>query len=373
MDGVKLAAIVTARPSYSRIREALFACQHRGVDVTVIACASALLERYGKVVDIIREDGFHVEEVWSTYEGANRLTSAKETGALTTELSGVLRALWPDLALVVADRHEVLGAAQAAAYLHLPLLHIQGGERTGSIDDRVRDSISHLADYHAVATARAKARVYGLTGDLEHIWVTGCPSIDIARQAIDSPPVTWDEIGGVGATFPLDQPFVVFLQHPVTSEDGIPQIEAALRGVSAVGVPVLACWPGQDAGSEAMSKVLRENQYWLHTFRNLPPERFLRLLTQSACLVGNSSVGIRECSYLGVPVVNIGSRQRGRERAGNVRDVPECRGDLIAVAVLQQVMAGRYPSSTLYGDGYAADRIGEVISGLCVDTCAQRK
>lgn len=362
----RVTAIITARPSYSRVRSALLACQARGMTVSVVACASALLERYGRVVDQIRRDGFPVEEVWSTLEGATLSTSARETGVLLTALAAVLHRTQPDLVLVIADRHEVLGAAQAAAYQHLPVVHLQGGERTGSIDDKVRDSITHLADYHLVSTERAKARVYGLTGDLERIWVTGCPSIDVAREALEQPPVTWEELGGVGLTFPLDQPFVVLLQHPVTSEpEGAAQLRMTLQAIQQGGWPCLALWPGQDAGSEGMAKVLRVAQPWLHTVRNVPPTRFLRLLTQAGCLVGNSSVGIRECSYLGVPVVNIGTRQHCRERGPNVLDVPQDVG-AIGWGIVQQIRHGRSPQSLLYGDGHSGDRIAEVIHGMRV-------
>ena len=372
---MRLAAIVTARPSYSRIRTALLAIQTRGVDVQVVACASALLERYGRVVEVIRRDGLSVEEVWSTYEGTTRLTSAMETGALCTALAPVLARLKPDAGLVIADRHEVLGAAQAVAYQHIPLFHIQGGERTGSIDDKVRDSITHLADYHLVATESAKYRVYGLTGALERIYQTGCPSVDLAREALAQPPVTWDEIGGVGPTFPLDQPFVVLLQHPVTSEPQAPEhLRQTLQAIRQGGWACLAIWPGQDAGSEASSKMLRLAQPWLHTVRNLAPARFLRLLTQASCLVGNSSVGIRECSYLGVPVVNIGTRQQGRERGRHVRDVPQDVG-AIGQAMVEQMQHGPYRSSTLYGDGFSGPRIAEVVCerfGLGVDPGPER-
>lgn len=367
---MKIAIIITARPSYARIKTAITALIARGVEVHILACASALLERYGKVVDVIRQDFLQtpITECWSTYEGANLVTSVKETGAITAELASVLSQLRPDWALVVADRHEVLGAAQAAAYLHLPLVHVQGGERTGSIDDKVRDSITQLADVHFVATRRAKHRVYGLTGAWPDIYVTGCPSIDLARQAVHEPFVTGREIGGSGlglwAGHVLNRPIVV-LQHSVTNEasEATAQMRTTLTACLKAARPVLALWPGEDAGAEGISKVLRVEQGWVHTVRNLPATRFLRLLTQCACLVGNSSVGIRECSYLGVPVVNIGTRQQGRERGPNVLDVPHDAVQ-IAVAIQRQIAHGRYPSSSLYGSGDAGEKIADVLCGV---------
>ncbi len=341
------------------------------MELGVICCGSALLERYGKVVDVINAQGYQIAaECWSTYEGASLLTSAKETGALLTELAAVLQRLQPDVVVVCADRHEVLAAAQAVAYLHVPLLHLQGGERTGSIDDRVRDAITQLADYHCVATERALYRVYALTGEHDTVLYTGCPSIDLAKQAQTEPPVRVEELGGVGPRMDLDQPFLICLQHPVTSEadQAGEQMQITLEALAQVNLPRLVFWPGEDAGHDATAKAIRvwrENrpELAIHAVKNLPPNRFLRLLTQASVLVGNSSAGIRECSYLGTPVVNIGTRQHGRERAKNVIDVPHhVLG--IASATKVQAMSGRYKRSTLYGTGDAGQRIATVIRTL---------
>lgn len=372
---MKIAVVLTARPSWSKLEPVCRALKAKpDVELQIIACASALLERYGNVSAVVERSGFAISErVWSVYEGESLLTSAKETGALLTELATTLFRLRPGVVLVCADRHEVLAGAQAAAYCNLPLCHMQGGERTGSIDDKVRDAITQLADYHLVCTERAKHRVYGLTGDWAHIWNTGCPSIDLAKQALSEPPVTAEELGGAGAAIDLSRPFLVVLQHPVTSEveDAGQQIDDTLEAcVTYQRLPTLVFWPGQDAGGGQSSKVIRAS--WsrhplVHTVRNLPPLRFLRLLTQAACLVGNSSAGIRECSYLGVPVVNIGTRQTGRERGPNVADVEHWLHDPvqdISVAITSQLQHGPYQSSALYGRGDAGIGIAEVLVGL---------
>ena len=229
----------------------------------------------------------------------------------------------------------------------------------------MRDSITQLADIHCVSTERAKYRVYGLTGDWSCIWNTGCPSIDLAKQALSEPPVTWNEMGGAGVEFEeYPTPIVAWLQHPVTNEmaEAGAQMEATAAALRDAPYDVVAFWPGEDAGADAMSKTLRLSQDWCHTIRNLPPSRFLRFLTQCACLVGNSSAGIREASYLGVPVVNIGTRQQGRERGPNVIGAPH---DTLSIraSIEHQIAHGPYQSSTLYGLGNAGERIAEVIDG----------
>lgn len=365
---MKVAVVLTARPSWAKLEPVCRALAKRpGVELQIIACASALLERYGRVVDVVRAQGYAIAaEVWSTYEGSNLVTSAKETGALLVELSAVLSRVRSDLVCVCADRHEVLAAAQAARYLHVSLAHMQGGERSGSVDDRVRDSITALADVHCVSTEQAKYRVYALTGDWSAIHLTGCPSIDLAREAAADPPVTLDEAQGTGAALDLAAPFLLVLQHPVTDEadQAEAQMRTTLEAVSRVSLPTLLLWPGQDAGSDAMAKAVRafrheRPDYPLLTIKNLPPRRFLKLLQQAAVLIGNSSAGIREGSYLGVPVVNVGTRQLGRERARNVIDVPH---DAVAIlSAIKQQHGRRYRPSDLYGTGDAGERIAEVL------------
>ena len=367
---MKVAVILTARPSWSKLEPVCRALTAMpDIELQIVCCASALLERYGKVVDVVRKDYPIAAEVWSTYEGATLLTSAKETGALLEGLSDTLHRLAPDVAVVCADRHEVLAAAQAASYQHIRLVHLQGGERTGSIDDKVRDSITHLSDYHCVATQRAAMRVYGMTGRYDRITVTGCPSIDLAKQAQCEPPVTIQELGGVGPEVSLNYPFLLVLQHPVTNEmeQAGEQMAITMEAIRQVNLPRVIFWPGQDAGQEAMAKVIRTTReqhptLTFHAVRSLPPTRFLRLLTQCAVLVGNSSAGIRECSYLGVPVVNIGTRQQGRERDANVFDVPHIASGIAAAIEFQRFVSPL--KSHLYGRGDAGERIAQVIKGL---------
>lgn len=360
---MRVAVIVTARPSYAKLRPVIAALSKRSVDVQIVACASALLERYGNVSKIIAHDfpQIAITDVWSVLEGATLLTSAKETGGLLSELAAVLWRLRPDAAVVCADRHEVLAAAQAASYQNISLVHLQGGEKSGSVDDKVRDAVTHLSDLHCVCTEFAQHRVYGLTGDWNAIWRTGCPSLDEAKAALEQEPVTLDELSGVGASIDLSQPFVTVLMHPVTDavEQAGAEIDRTIVACLASGFPTLVGWPGQDAGAEAMSKRIRLWGSRVRVFRNLPPSRFLKLLTQTACLVGNSSAGIREGSYLGVPVVNVGSRQTGRQRGPNVKDVSS--GVSIYPALAEQIAHGPYRSSTLYGQGDAGERIAEVI------------
>lgn len=370
----KVCVVITARASYARIKTVMQAvAAHPALELQLVVGASALLERFGTVVDVIRADGFTPDAVvYMVVEGENLVTSAKSTGLGIVELATIFDNLKPDVVVSVADRYETIATAVTAAYLNIPLAHVQGGEVTGSIDDKVRHAVTKLANIHLVANDHAAARVIRLGEDPSCVFVTGCPSVDLAatvqrlaeRDNIDPLAGTT----GVGAAVDPHAGFVVVMQHAVTTEygDAAQQVSDTLQAIRTLDLPAVWFWPNVDAGSDQISKVLRRARetgeasqtYFL---KNLAPEEFLRLLLRARCLVGNSSVGIRESSYLGLPVVNIGSRQEGRDRGPNVIDVPHDR-EAIAAAIRQQWHAGAYPSVPLYGDGHAGERIAALLA-----------
>ena len=371
----RLVVAITARPSYSRIRSAIELLRDEGkISVQVICSGSALLDRYGRVVDLIRADGFDVvEEIYTFVEGNEPLNMALTTANTIQHTASTLRRLAPDWVMSIADRYETLGTAVAAAYVGTPLLHVQGGEITGNIDEKVRHAVTKLADVHLVSTPQAGQRLLRMGEDPSRVHVTGCPSIDLAREALEMPlsmvQSTIDEFG-VGARVNLAEDFIVVLQHPETDsyDQSYVRMQATLEAIADVGMQTLVFWPNVDAGSDATSKairVFRENSQFgnAHYIKNLEGHLFLRLLRQARCLVGNSSVGIRESGFIGTPVVNLGDRQIGRERSANVLDCGWSRVE-IREAIQRQLAAGRYPPSILYGDGHAGRRIADVVSGL---------
>ena len=371
----RVCVLVTARPSYSRIKSALRAIEaHPDLELQLVVSASALLDRYGNAIKVIEADGFHVQaKVFMVLEGENLITSAKSTGLGLIELATVFDNLKPDVVVTIADRHETLATAVAASYMNIPVAHIQGGEVTGSIDEKVRHAVTKLSDVHFVASQKSAERVVRLGEDPRFVFVTGCPSVDLADEILRAPELDFDPLakyGGVGGALDLSRGYLVVMQHPVTTEylESRAQIEETLEAVVGLGIPVLWFWPNVDAGSDGVSKGIRAYREHhpglpVHFFKNMIPGDFLRLLLHSRCLVGNSSVGIRECSYLGVPVVNIGSRQRGRERGRNVIDVPY---DRIAIRrAIQQHLSGARPARDhIYGDGKAGQRIADLLATI---------
>ena len=369
----KICVVITARPSYSRIKTALKAIQeHKDLELQLVVAASALLDRYGTAVDYIEADGFAIAaKVYMVLEGENPASMAKTTGLGMLELATVFDNLRPDAVVTVADRYETLATAVAASYMNIPVAHVQGGEVTGSIDEKVRHAVTKLADLHFVSTDKSAERVIKMGEDPATVFVTGCPSIDLAAGILNDPTLNFDpfrKYGGVGAPVDLSGGYLVVMQHPVTTEYQLAKqhVFETLHAVLDSELPTLWFWPNVDAGSDGTSNGIRtfrerENPANIHFFKNMAPSDFLRLIHNCRCLVGNSSVGIRESSFLGVPVVNVGSRQGGRERGSNVLDVGYDRAE-IAGAIKHHRRNGRYPNDQLYGDGQAGERIANLLA-----------
>ncbi len=361
MTARRLAVVITARPSYARIKTALESLINRHVEIDLVCTASALVDRYGAVIEQITKDGFYVDHViHSQLDGDHPSVQARTMALTTLDLATYFANAEPDAVLVIADRHEVLAPAVAESYQHIPLVHVQGGEVTGSIDDKVRHAITQLADLHLVSSEDAAQRVLRMRPEARVV-VTGCPSLDVAGT-VDSTPLV--SLPGVGPELNLLDPFVLVLQHPVTDEAlrAKQQVRMVQRAVEAAGLPVVWFWPNVDSGSEAIAKTLRT---WtprvpVHFVRQVPPQDFVRLMRQCTVMVGNSSAGIREGAFLGTPVVNVGTRQRGRARGPNVIDVPP---EALAIrrAIDTWRTRERPAPSSLYGDGTGGLRIASAL------------
>ncbi len=367
----KVCVVVNSRANYARIKSVMRAIQrHNRLELQLIVGASALLYRYGNVVDLIRADGFEPSAViYSIVEGENPTTMAKSTGMGIIELSSQLENLQPDIVLAVADRFETMATAIAASYMNIPLAHTQGGEVTGSIDESVRHAITKLAHIHFPATERARDFVLRMGEAPETVHLTGCPAIDLLLETdLGLDPGLLNGGRGTGAHLDPARPYMVVLQHPVTTEygSGFDQISATLEAVRRIDMQTVWLWPNVDAGSDDVSKGLRmfreENpDANVHFYRNFPAEDYARLINNAAVLVGNSSSALREGAYLGVPAVNVGTRQGGREHAANVRHAAY-DPDAIETATRAQMAHGRYDSSHMFGDGQAGVRIANLLA-----------
>lgn len=370
----KVCVVVHNRANYGRIKTVMREIsRHPELELQLVVGSSALLHRFGSVVNVIRNDGFEVSAVvHSIVEGETPTTMAKSTGLAIIELATHFENLKPDVVLTVADRFETLATAVAASYMNIPLAHTQGGEVTGSIDESVRHAITKLAHLHFPATVRAAEFLERMGEDPASIYLTGCPAIDIVAETdLSLPADIFERYSGVGSKLTADKDYIIVLQHPVTTEYGRNhgQIEATLEAVhplALAGMQVVWLWPNVDAGSDEVSKGIRTFREYrptpnMHFYKNFDPQEYVQLLANARCIVGNSSSGLREGAFLGAPCVNIGSRQAGRERGVNVIDVGHDAGE-IRQAIERQLAHGRYPSSNLVGDGSAGRRIADILS-----------
>ncbi len=334
--------------------------------------ASAVLDRYGAVVNIIENDGFKPDaKIFMLVEGETPATMAKSTALGLMELPAVFEQLKPDIVLTVGDRFETMATALAAVYMNIPLAHTMGGEVSGTIDESVRHAVTKLAHIHFPATEDAKERILRMGEREENVYMVGCPRMDLVVEVIrrsnrESLKSIFEE--GVGPHLDISKPFLLLSQHPITTEygSGEEQIRGALEAVVKSGVQTIALWPNADAGADDIARGMRTFREksptsQIHFFKNLPPETYLALMKYTACLVGNSSSAIREGAFIGTPAVNIGSRQNQRQRGNNVIDAGSDKENILG-AIRQQIAHGPYESNPIYGDGQAGSRIAEILA-----------
>jgi len=374
----KICVVIGSRANYSSIKSGMHAITaHPELELQLVCGASAILDRYGSVVELIRADGFEPDaEVHMLIEGETPATMAKSTGLGLLELPGVFERLKPDFVLTVGDRFETMATTLAAAYMNIPVAHTMGGEVTGTIDESIRHAVTKFAHVHFPASQDALERIIKLGEKPEDVHLVGCPRIDLVANILaESRGVLSDDLfgEGVGQSFDLEEPFVLISQHPVTTEYGAgeQQITETLEAVLGSGLPAIVLWPNSDAGSEDISRGIRK---WrengrgenMHFFKNLSIDVYVRLMRLTACLIGNSSSGIREGAFIGTPCINIGSRQTARQRGSNVIDVAGGTA-LILEALNKQIAHGPYASEPVYGDGNAGVKIAETLAAKTVE------
>ena len=374
MSPRKICIVIGSRANYSSIKSVMRAVQaHPDLELQLVLGASALLDRYGAVVNLVRADGFEPQaEVHMLIEGETPATMAKSTGLGLLELPTIFARLAPNFVLTVGDRFETMATALAAAYMNIPIAHTMGGEVSGTIDESIRHAVTKFAHVHFAASRDAGERIIRLGERPEDVHVVGCPRIDLVAEILAQdgslPAQTEVFREGVGDTFDLAKPFLLVSQHPVTTEygSGKAQIAETLKAVADVGLPAIVLWPNPDAGSEDIAAGIRR---WreegladnMHFFKNLPIDTYVKLMRHTACLIGNSSSGIREGAYIGTPVVNIGTRQQRRLTGNNVRHAPHDAAS-IRKAIEWQLEHGRYPMEPIYGEGNAGEKIAAILS-----------
>jgi UDP-hydrolysing UDP-N-acetyl-D-glucosamine 2-epimerase len=365
---------ITSRAYYGRSQLLIKKLHaHPSIDLELMLGGSILLDKYSRhVADDIEAGGFAISaSLFNVIEGGNHVAMAKTACLTALEFTNGLHAQDPDIVVICGDRFEQLAIAMAAAYLNKTIAHIEGGDVTGSIDESVRHAITKLAHVHFVTNADAERRVLAMGEDPRYVFNTG--SLDVELAARVDKTITNAQVNGygVGHTIDVTQPFLVVVQHPVTTEaDNRAHLETTLRAVAALGLPTIWFWPNVDAGTGEMAERLRHFREHaepgatrIRFITNVPADEFVALLNAAACVVGNSSAGIKECSYLGTPVVNVGARQQGRLHAENVTHA-EYDAEAIRAAVDAQMRRGRYAPSSIYYQPETSQKMVDVLASV---------
>jgi len=363
----KICFIVTSRAQYARNKLLMrMINEDAAFKLQTIVSGSALLQKYGEIISDLKQEGIEsVDEIYTALEGGDNIAMAKTTGLAILEFSNALQRLRPDMVVVIGDRFEVLAAAIAAAYMNIVVAHVEGGDVSGTIDESVRHSITKLSHIHFATNDQSKNRLLRMGENPKYTHNVGSLDVEFLKHVPDLPDLSFVNEVGVGIKMDFSKPFIVVMQHPVTTgENNLENVQKTLEAVYGLGIQAVWFWPNADAGESEMSRVLRNfrekhNDYNIKFITNLPTEKFINLLRRTSCLVGNSSAGIKECSFLGVPVVNIGSRQQNRLMAENVVNT-NYDTEAIKEAISLQIKHGSYPRSHIYVQEDTRKKIFEI-------------
>ncbi len=356
----KICIVILSRANFARIKSVLIELlKFKKINIEVIIGGSALIDKFGDIEKDVLKIGLRkIHRVECVIEGSSLASMAKTTGVLLTDLTTIFDNIKPNYILTIADRHETLATAIAARYLNIKLIHTQGGEVTGSVDNNVRDAISMLADFHFPSTNKSKNRLIKMGINYSRIFNFGCPSLDLLNYKNKlKKDLSFINNIGVGSNISFQKKkYLVVLQHPDTDMylKSKEQITNTIKAIYQIKIPTVWLWPNVDAGSNIFSKEIRKfreryNPNFIQFIKNLEPEDYANLIRNCGCLIGNSSSAIREGSFLGIPAVNIGFRQNMREKAHNIIDVNYNHVEIFNA--IKKQFSKRFKSSNLYGKG----------------------
>ena len=339
----------------------------------------AILEKYGKISAHQNNNLIGNEknvEVNFVVEGENLLSMTKTAGLACLEYGIQLSSIKPHLLFVVGDRFETLPICMAASYQNIPVAHLEGGEASGSIDDKIRYAITKLADFHFVCSKEAAVRLKKIGENKKRIFLVGSTSFDVLQEYKNSSLNNFLEFQkkfGTGDILNLQKNnFFLVIYHPVTTEyfKNYENTKKIIKSILRFDKNIIWIMPNMDAGSDGVSKAIREmkedvRSKNIHFFKSLSIEYLSPLLKNCSCIIGNSSTGIRESSFLGIPSVNIGNRQRGRQQGKNVINVDYSETKIFNAIKIQ--MNKKFKSSKLYGDGKACVKIRNIINKIDIN------
>uniref|UniRef100_UPI003AAF969A bifunctional UDP-N-acetylglucosamine 2-epimerase/N-acetylmannosamine kinase isoform X5 n=1 Tax=Centroberyx gerrardi TaxID=166262 RepID=UPI003AAF969A len=368
------------RADYSKLAPIMFGIKSHPdeFELEVVVLGSHLIDDYGNTFRMIEQDDFDIgSKLHTIVRGEDEAAMVESVGLALVKLPDVLQRLRPDILVVHGDRFDALALATAAALMNIRILHLEGGEVSGTIDDSIRHAISKLAHYHACCTRSAEQHLIAMCEDHSRILLAGCPSYDkllSAHHREDYMDIIKSWIGDKVQ----ERDYIVALQHPVTTDiqNSIKIYGLMLDALLSFNKKTLILFPNIDAGSKEMVRVMRKKGIERHpnfrAVKHVPFEQFIQLVCHAGCMIGNSSCGVREAGAFGTPVINLGTRQTGRETGENVLHVRDADTQNKIHHALKLQFGKRYPCSKIYGDGSAVPRILKFLRTIDLDKPLQK-
>ena len=368
----KILYITGTRADYGLMKSVLKAIEeHPKLELEIVATGMHLMPEFGMTIKEIKKDGFKNHEIDATYEKDNKESMTNFVGKFIQLLTKKVKEIKPDIILLLGDRGEMLAGAIVGAYLTIPVAHIHGGDITSTVDEPIRHAITKLAHIHFPATEKSAERIIKMGEDQSKVFVVGAPGLDtILSEKLIAP----EELSK-RYYLDLSKPILLVVQHPVTTEiEGAhEQIRETLEAVLELKHQTVLVYPNADAGGRKMIEVIKEYEEYpfINSFKSIPHREYLSLMGIAGVMIGNSSSGIIEAPSFGLPVVNIGSRQEGRERAEKVIDVgynkEEIKAGIKKTLYDTDFREKVKNCKTPYGNGKAGVNIADVLSKIKTD------
>ncbi|KGP63659.1 N-acylglucosamine 2-epimerase [Legionella norrlandica] len=361
----KIIYVSGTRADYGLMREVLKKL-HEAEDIDLSICVTSmhLDALYGNTVDEIKADRFPIcgiipVDVVNTQHGS----MAKAIGHELLGLTEVFERESPDIILLLGDRGEMLAAAIAAVHLNIPVVHLHGGERSGTVDEMVRHAISKLSHYHFVATEVSKQRLIRMGEKRETIFQVGAPGLDEIKQYKTASRNVFNQRYG----FDPNKKICLLIYHPVVQEiDTIKiQFQGVIRAALASDLQIICLEPNSDTGGHLIREAIQEFIHHpdVRIIKHLYRAEFIDCLANADVMLGNSSSGIIEAASFNLIVVNVGSRQNLRERSDNVIDV-DVTYDAVLAGLQEALSKPKMAYSNCYGDGNTSERCYQLLKSI---------
>jgi len=368
----KILYISGTRADYGLIRETLLSIKKSPyLKVEIVATGMHLMPEFGETIKEIVADRFKTYLVKTIYEQDDRRAMVKFIGKFILGLMEKIQSIKPDIIFVQGDRAEMLGGAIVGTYLGIPIAHSHGGEVTSTIDETARHAITKLSHIHLTSTKKSAERIRKMGEDNWRIFVTGAPGLDVIFKR----DLFTEKELAKKYNLDLSKPKLLVLQHPVTSEieKSAQQMKETMEAIKELKFQTIVIYPSSDPGARKMIKVIEEYKKYrfIKIYKNIPHKDYLSLMRIANVLIGNSSSGIIESPSFKLPVVNIGERQEGRERANNIIDVGYNKGQ-IRKGIQKAIYNKRFGEKVRkcknpYGDGKAGSRITDVLNKIRIN------